>query len=217
VSDNYEIEPIPEFLIERFRNWRKAGFHELRQRFGQLAGEGQTPDTMIIGCCDSRVQPTDLLSAQPGELFVHRNIANLVPPYILDNRSHHGTSAAIEYAVKALKVQHIIVLGHSNCGGIRYCDHMCNGAHLEDGFLKNWMEILRPGYEKVKMIRNQEDRIRALEFIGIMTSLNNLLEYPFIKESVVSGRLSIHGLWYGISDGKLFTYSSGSRQFIQVE
>ncbi len=204
-------------MIDRFRNWRRSGFNEQRERFEQLAADGQTPDTMVIGCCDSRVQLTALLSAQPGELFVHRNIANLVPPCNFDNLSHHGTSATIEYAVKALKVRHIVVLGHSSCGGIRYCDEMCSTLHTEEGFLKNWMDILRPGFEKVKSIRNQADRIRALEFIGITTSLENLIEYPFVNEAIVTGQLSIHGLWYSISDGKLLTYSSERRQFIEVE
>ena len=215
-ENQYEIEPIPGFMIERFRNWRRSGFHAMRERFAQLAAEGQTPDTMVIGCCDSRVQLTALLSAQPGELFVHRNIANLVPPFTANNLSHHGTSATIEYAVKALRVRHIVILGHSGCGGIRYCNEMCSNQHLEAGFLTNWMDILRPGFERVKSIVNNEDRIRALEFIGITNSLENLTQYPFVRDAVLSGHLHLHGLWYSISDGRLLTYSSKHRQFLEV-
>ena len=146
-------KPLPNNLIKRYMGWRATGFSENKAWYKRLAEEGQHPRAMIISCCDSRVHATSIFGADSGEFFIHRNIANLVPPFETDG-GLHGTSATIEYAVTALKVAHIIVLGHSNCGGVKGCIDMCSGnaPQLEEdsSFVGRWIDILRPGYEKVK-------------------------------------------------------------------
>ena len=158
---------------------------------------------MVISCCDSRVHVTSIFGADQGEFFIHRNIANLVPPYKPDGQQH-GTSAAVEYAVTALKVAHILVLGHSNCGGVQGCLDMCTGhaPELEEktSFVGRWMDILRPGFERVKDAE-PESRARLLEKESVLVSLENLMTFPFVKDEVKTGRLSLHGLWNDIGEG----------------
>jgi carbonic anhydrase len=152
-------------------------------------------------------------------LFVHRNIANLVPPYTPDGK-HHGTGAALEFAVTALKVEHILVMGHSQCGGVRGCIEMCRGeapALEEDGSLVGrWLDVLRPAYARVSDLEKEEDRQTALEKEGIHLSLENLLGYPFVAEAVDAGRLTLHGLWTDISDMNLETFDGTVRHFVRT-
>ena len=169
-----------------------------------------------ISCCDSRVHVTSIFGADQGEFFLHRNIANLVPPYVTDG-AQHGTSAAVEYAVTALKVAHVIVLGHSNCGGVKGCEEMCSGnaPALEEktSFVGRWMDILRPGYERVKKIKDQAERTKALEKQAILVSLENLMTFPFVKEAVDKGNLTLHGLWHDIGEGGVEQYNAGKKAF----
>ena len=159
-------KPLPSYLVQRFHGWRATTFSENKAWYKRLAEEGQRPRAMIISCCDSRVHVTAIFGADQGEFFIHRNIANLVPPYEPDGQQH-GTSAAIEYAVTALKVAHIVIVGHSSCGGVRGCHDMCSGhaPELEEksSFVGRWMDLLRPGYERVKDIADEDERVRALE------------------------------------------------------
>ena len=204
---------LPPYLVKRYKIWKTGKFEENKPRYKQLAEEGQHPQAMIISCCDSRVHATAIFGSETGEFFIHRNIANLVPPYnpIGD---HHGTSAAVEYAVTALKVPHIIVLGHSHCGGINACHKMCSGTapELEEksSFIGQWMDILRRGYDRVQHIESPENQIAALEKEGIIISLENLMSFPFVKAAVEHGSLSLHGLWTDIGEGTLFVYNGAS-------
>ncbi len=161
---------------------------------------------------------TSIFGADQGEFFIHRNVANLVPPYEPDG-DHHGTSAAVEYAVTALKVAHVIVLGHSNCGGVQGCLDMCSGKapHLEESssFVGRWMDILRPGYERVKDL-SAEDQSTALEKESVVTSLQNLMTFPFVREAAEDGSLTLHGLWTDIGAGGLEYYDAKTRGFQPV-
>ncbi|GGE43111.1 carbonic anhydrase [Primorskyibacter flagellatus] len=203
-------KPLPSYLVQRFHGWRATTFSENKAWYRRLADEGQRPRAMIISCCDSRVHVTAIFGADQGEFFIHRNIANLVPPYEPDG-NQHGTSAAIEYAVTALKVAHIVIVGHSNCGGVRGCHDMCSGhaPELEEksSFVGRWMDLLRPGYERVKDIADEGERIRALEKQAILVSLDNLMTFPFVEEAVKANKLTLHGLWNDIGDGGLEQYT----------
>ena len=197
---------LPSYLVQRYHGWKATSYSENRSWYRHLATEGQHPRAMVISCCDSRVHVTSIFGADQGEFFIHRNIANLVPPFAPDGE-HHGTSAAIEYAVTALKVAHIVVLGHSNCGGVRGCHDMCSGAapQLEEktSFVGRWIDILRPGYKRVEKIADEDERVSALEKQAVRISLENLMTFPFVAEAVKEERLTVHGLWNDIGEGGL--------------
>lgn len=210
--------PLPTYLIQRFHGWKATTYTENQAWYRRLA-EGQHPRAMVISCCDSRVHVTSVFGADQGEFFLHRNIANLVPPYEIDG-GQHGTSAAVEYAVTALKVAHLIVLGHSNCGGVQGCHDMCSGAapELEEksSFVGRWMDILRPGYERVKEIKDPAERTAALEKEAVLVSLENLMTFPFVKSAVDSGHLTLHGLWHDIGEGGIEQYMTDAKKFVPV-
>lgn len=210
--------PLPEYLARRYHGWKATTFADNKSWFTQLVEGGQHPRAMVISCCDSRVHVTSIFGADQGEFFIHRNIANLIPPCEPDG-SHHGTSAAIEYAVTALKVSHVIVLGHSNCGGVKGCYDMCSGhaPALEEksSFVGRWMDILRPA---VKELPEGDDdmRLTQLEKSSVVLSLENLMTFPYVKENVESGTLSLHGLWHDIGAGALEAYDPSSGKFKPV-
>ncbi|AHM03606.1 Carbonic anhydrase [Roseibacterium elongatum DSM 19469] len=212
----HRVKSLPQYLLDRYQEWKEHTFPESQEWFRQLAEKGQRPRAMVIACCDSRVAITSIFGQRTGELFVHRNIANLVPPYTPDGQ-HHGTGAAVQYAVETLKVQHILVMGHSHCGGVRGCIDMCSGkndALLEkDSLVGRWLDVLRPGFDRVKDIEDASIREVALEKEGIQISLENLLGYPFVKRAVDDGRLTLHGIWADISDMGLETFDGAVRRF----
>ncbi|MEN8834013.1 MAG: carbonic anhydrase [Pacificibacter sp.] len=212
------VKNLPGYMVQRYHGWKATAYADNKAWYRRLAEEGQRPRAMIISCCDSRVHVTSIFGADEGEFFIHRNIANLVPPFTQDG-DHHGTSAAIEYAVTALKVAHIVVLGHSNCGGIKGCHDMCAGLapELEEksSFVGRWMDIMRPGYDRISSLPEQ-DRTRALEKEAVLVSLENLVTFPFVQSAVEDGSLTLHGLWNDIGDGSLHQYESKSRSFVPV-
>ena len=206
---------LPAFLVRRYQGWRATSFAETRAWHRRLAEEGQRPRAMVVACCDSRVQATAMFGADPGELFVHRNIAALVPP----NESggdRHGTSAAVEYGVTALNVAHLVVLGHSRCGGIAGCEAMCAGRapELEESsFVGRWLDLLREDYARVSGIDEPQARLAALEKRAVTTSLGNLMTFPFVREAVAAERLSLHGCWIDLAEGALHGYDPGTGGF----
>ena len=219
-NDALEVaKPLPGYLVQRYRGWLKTDHSESSAWYKRLAEEGQRPRCMVISCCDSRVHGTQLFGAEPGELFMHRNVANLVPPSEPDG-NHHGTSAAIEYAVTALHIANLIVMGHSQCGGVKGCYDMCSGKAPElesnDSFVGRWIEILRPGYERIKDMEEGEQTLRALEREGVRVSLENLLTFPWVKEGLAAGTLSLHGLWTDIGEGGLQSYDPQEKKFVVV-
>ncbi|SDD32197.1 carbonic anhydrase [Paracoccus isoporae] len=209
---------LPQYLVSRYTGWRATTFAENQAWYTRLAEDGQRPRAMVISCCDSRVHVTSIFGADTGEFFIHRNIANLVPPYTPDGKQH-GTSAAVEYAVNALKVSHLIIMGHTKCGGVAGCHAMCSGQapDLEEdsSFVGRWMDILRPGYDRVADLPAPE-QVPALEREAVMISLENLMGFPFVREAVEAGRLTLHGLIHDIGDGTLFQLDGSNGKFQPV-
>ena len=211
--------PLPNYLVQRYHGWKATSYAENQSWYRRLATDGQHPRAMIISCCDSRVHVTSVFGADQGEFFIHRNIANLVPPYESDG-GQHGTSAAVEYAVTALKVAHVIVMGHSSCGGVQGCHDMCSGKapELEEksSFVGRWMDILRPGFERVQTIKDEAERTRALEKEAVLVSLENLMSFPFVAQAVDDGMLSLHGVWLDIGEGGVEQYHPATRTFTPI-
>ena len=210
--------PLPGFLVQRFHGWKATTYAENRSWFRRLAHEGQRPRAMVISCCDSRVHVTSIFGADEGEFFIHRNIAGLVPSYQPDGEQH-GTSAAVEYAVTSLRVSNLIVVGHAGCGGVAACHAMCSGKAPEltekSSFVGRWMDILDPGYERVTSLP-EEKQLRALEHQAVLVSLENLMTFPFVREAVEAGELTLHGLWTDIGEGGLHQFNSSKGQFEPV-
>lgn len=212
------VRPLPQYLVGRYHGWKATAYAENSAWYRRLADDGQRPRAMIISCCDSRVHVSSIFGADSGEFFIHRNIANLVPPHAPDGQQH-GTSAAVEYAVTALHVAHLIVVGHTSCGGVAGCHAMCSGhaPELEEksSFVGRWMDILRPGYERIKELP-EDEQIRALEREAVMVSIENLMTFPFVKAAVESGELTLHGLVHDIREGQLWQAEDGGRRWIAV-
>ncbi|MRX49318.1 carbonic anhydrase [Paracoccus sp. S-4012] len=204
--------PLPPYLVQRYKGWHATGYQDNRSWYRRLADEGQRPRAMVISCCDSRVHVTSIFGADSGEFFIHRNIANLVPPFKPDS-DHHGTSATVEYAVNTLRVAQLIVMGHTRCGGVAGCHAMCAGhapeLELESSFVGRWMDILRPGYERVRDLP-QEQQVPALEQQAVVISLENLLTFPFVREALEAEQMTLHGLVHDIGSGTLSQYDGES-------
>lgn len=211
--------PLPSYLVQRYHGWKATTYAENQVWYRRLASEGQRPRAMVISCCDSRVHVTSIFGADQGEFFIHRNVANLVPPYLPDG-DHHGTSAAVEYAVTVLKVAHLIVLGHSQCGGVKGCLDMCKGhapqLEVKESFVGRWMDILKPKYEHVAAISDEDEQVRQLEKHAVVASLENLMTFPFVASAIDDGALSLHGLWTDIGEGGLQCYDPTAERFVPV-
>lgn len=212
------VRPLPAYLIQRYQGWKATTYAENRVWYRRLAEDGQRPRAMVISCCDSRVHVTSIFGADQGEFFIHRNIANLVPPYSPDG-DHHGTSAAVEYAVTTLKVAHLIVLGHSKCGGIEGCHAMYTGQAPElvekSSFVGKWLSILRPGFDLIKDLPEPE-RIPALERQSVVISLQNLMTFPFVRAALEAESMTLHGLVTDTGEGALQQYDPETGEFAQV-
>ena len=192
-----------EKLIEGFRSFRKIYYEDQPKFYRALVEKGQSPDIMVIACSDSRVKPSIIANAEPGELFVVRNVANLVPPY-QPGSHYHGTSAAIEFGVRDLAVKHIIVLGHSHCGGIKcLCEGYANTNQHE--FIEDWMQILAPALDESL---TGEDQLRRVERQAVNVSLSNLITFPWVKRRVEEGSLTLHGWLFDLEAGALLGYEA---------
>lgn len=208
-----KINSLPEFLVNRYKDWKENIYSQKSAIYKKLALEKQSPKAMIISCCDSRVHATSIFGADEGELFIHRNIANLVPPFTEDGL-HHGTSSAIEYGIKELKIPHLIILGHTGCGGIKSGHKIHSGQKNTDYiFVNKWLNILLPAYIIISKNISIDSQIKLLEEESIKISINNLLEFPDIKDSIKNNTLSIHGLIYDIRSGKLKYLNRETNQF----
>lgn len=189
-----------DHLIEGYRRYRAERWPRLRALHADLA-QGQSPRTLVIACCDSRVDPATIFDAAPGELFVIRNVANLAPPFE-EGGGYHGTSAAIEFAVTGLEVDTILVLGHAQCGGVAAA--LARDTQDIGSFLGKWVGLLDPA--KARIQTQMADAKTALEYESIKVSLENLRTFPFVAERVADGRLKLTGARYGIADGGLEIY-----------
>lgn len=208
------MDSFPRSLLNGYQEFRRSRFSNERKRYRDLAEKGQTPETLVIACCDSRAAPETIFNAMPGEIFVVRNVANLVPPYKPDGE-YHSTSAALEFAVQSLKVKHIVVLGHGRCGGIKAALDPADEPLSPGDFIGKWMELLAPAAESIS--RNEwmtgAERQTALEHISIRHSIANLRTFPCISILENKDRLSLHGAWFDISDGELWVMNASSGDF----
>jgi carbonic anhydrase len=209
---------LPPRLLAGYRNFMTGRFAAETQRYRSLAKEGQAPETMVIACCDSRAAPESIFDAGPGELFVVRNVANLVPPYKPDGE-YHSTSAALEFAVQSLKVKHIVVMGHGRCGGIGAALSPAAEPLSPGDFIGKWMSLLGPAAEAVasSTLMTAGERQTALERISIRHSLANLRTFPCVKILESKGRLTLSGAWFDISTGELWVMNRDTGDFERPE
>jgi len=207
-----------EGLVAGYHRFRSGGWASQRARWAQLA-EGQSPRVLVIACSDSRVDPTIIFDVSPGEIFMVRNVANLVPPFET-SAGHHGVSAALEFAVTQLNVDEIVVLGHGACGGVRASlDHAFAGAPPgEGGFIADWMELIEAERDKiVERLGDGPDAVRALELACVKVSLANLRTFPFVPNREAEGKLRLRGAYFAIADGILHLLDEPSGEFEPVE
>jgi len=205
---------LPEHMLTGYRNFITGRYVTERDHFRSLAREGQAPETMVIACCDSRSAPEVIFDSGPGELFVVRNVANLVPPYEPDGE-FHATSAALEFAVQALKVKNIVVMGHGRCGGIRAALSPSTTPLSPGDFIGKWMSLVAPAAEAVtgNTMMTAAERQTALERISIRYSLANLRTFPCVQILEGKGRLSLCGAWFDISTGELWVMNRETGDF----
>jgi carbonic anhydrase len=209
---------LPDHLADRYRRFRFRHYAPNQSRYEELADRGQAPEVMVVSCCDSRVDPETIFSAMPGELFVVRNVANLVPPFETSGK-YHGVSAALEFAALNLRVRHILVIGHSSCGGIRSCLEHDAARQSEAQFISNWMSMLDGARDQVMRAHVGKpvgEMATALERAGVETSLANLRTFPCIQTLEGRGRLALHGAHFDIASGALTVLNEGTRAFVEV-
>jgi carbonic anhydrase len=196
---------FPDRLVAGYRAFLGQRFPHEQERFEELARTGQKPEIMVVGCCDSRVSPEVIFDAGPGELFVVRNVANLVPPYQPDG-GHHSASAALEFGVQALKVKHIVVLGHARCGGVRAFADTASTPLSSGDFIGKWMSILQPAVDCLGA-RPEAEPLEAyaerLALASIETTLANLRTFPCVRILEERGKLQLHGAYFDVSTGIL--------------
>jgi carbonic anhydrase len=208
--------PFPQQLIDGYRAFLIGRLRHEQDRYRDLSQRGQSPEVMVIGCCDSRVSPEVIFDARPGELFVVRNVANIVPPYAPDQRAH-GVSAALEFGIGALRIRHIVVLGHAQCGGVR--------AYAEDAeplspgdFIGNWMKLMAPAADKVgpRGALSAADYLTRLEQANVVNSLENLMTFPRLRKLIERGQVVVHGAYFGVATGQLSVRDHATGKFMQV-
>lgn len=208
---------LPLNLIEGFRRFCGRHFEHNDSLYQQLVKEGQTPKTLVVACCDSRVDPALVFDCDPGDLFVIRNVANLVPP-LEEHSGHHGTTAAIEYGVGTLGVEHIIVLGHAYCGGINALVQT-GGIGTSGSYIGDWMQLVESARAEVMAEMPdapQTEQERACEQRAILVSLKNLMTFPWIRKRVEQGKLNLHGWYFDIKCGQLLRYDEATGNFIAI-
>jgi carbonic anhydrase len=201
---------FPTRLIDGYRSFRAERLPADAVRYRALAERGQSPEIMVIACCDSRSAPETIFDAAPGELFVHRNVANLIPPYDPDG-TYHGTSAAIEFAVAELKVRHVVVMGHGRCGGVAA---FLAGAPAGGDFIGKWISIMAPAAEFLaEDTRDAAARQQALEFASVRRSIDNLGTFPFVRTRAAERAVALHGAWFDIATGALMVLDQATGRF----
>ena len=206
---------FPEHLTDRFQRFKFRHFDIHRDTYEDLARFGQTPDVMIVSCCDSRCDPETIFSAKPGELFVVRNVANLIPPYETGGK-FHGVSAALEFAVLNIRVKHIVIMGHTGCGGIKAALAGNAAIQTEGMFISRWMSILQDARMSVLASHqgpSRPDAAADLEKAGIKISIANLRSFPFIQDLENRGKLDLHGAVFDIATGSLLVLNQGTGEF----
>lgn len=207
---------FPSRLVEGYTAFLGSRLREEQSRYQELSEIGQSPEIMVIGCCDSRVSPEVIFDARPGELFVVRNVANLVPPYTPDG-AQRAVSAALEFAVQALRVKHIVVLGHEQCGGIRAFAEESKPLSPGD-FIGRWMEMIAPAAQSIgprgDMPMNRY--LMRLEQASMVKTLENLMSFPCVRILVERGKLTLHAAYFGVATGTLSVLDQSSGEFYPV-
>lgn len=203
-------------LLAGYRRFRSTRWREQRARWDELK-DGQAPRTMIIACSDSRTDPAEIFDTNPGEMFVVRNIANLVPPFERGG-GRHGVSAALEFAVTQLKVADIVVMGHGMCGGCEaaYTGRFQSADEGSGGFIAHWVDMLDDAVARVRAEHGSEasrEALRAVEHEAVRVSLANLRSFPFVRDAEAKGNLTLHGAWFAISDGVLHRLDQATGTF----
>ena len=209
---------LPQRLLSGYDAFRAGRLAEQSERYRKLAEAGQKPEILLIGCCDSRVAPEIIFDAGPGEMFVLRNVANLVPPYAPDGE-YHGTSAALEFAVMGLKVKHIVIMGHGRCGGINAFRNHEGAEPLSPGdFIGKWITLLEPAARRLESSHSdpESDPQTALERAAIRQSIDNLRTFPCISALEKKGRIALHGAWFDIANGTLWALDKESDRFMPM-
>lgn len=212
------MSSFPKSLTDRYRRFRHRHFVPNADHYEELATYGQNPETMIVSCSDSRVDPETIFSAMPGELFIVRNVANLVPPYEVSGK-YHGVSAAMEFAVLNLRVKNMIVMGHSGCGGVKAALDQSAAIQTDAHFISKWMSMLDDA--RLNVLASHQNstssaRQEALEKEAIKQSITNLRTFPFVKEQEDKGRLSLHGAHFDIKSGTLTVLNHSRGQFVPL-
>ncbi|MGH6664781.1 MAG: carbonic anhydrase [Pseudolabrys sp.] len=204
---------FPQRLIDGYSAFAGGRLAREQDRYRELAEGGQQPQIMVIGCCDSRVSPEVIFDANPGELFVVRNVANIVPPYAPDGQAH-GVSAALEFGVAALKVKHIVVLGHAQCGGIKAFAEDAEPLSPGD-FIGKWMRLMAPAAEKVgsRHAHSASDYLMRLEQANVANSLDNLMTFPRLRKLIERGSVILHGAYFGVASGDLSVLDQATGEF----
>ena len=208
---------FPQRLIEGYGAFASGRLQSEQHRYRELAERGQTPEIMVIGCCDSRVSPEVIFDARPGELFVVRNVANLVPPFETGG-TYHGVSAALEFGVGALKVKHIVVLGHAHCGGVRtYAE---DAAPISPGdFIGRWMSLMAPAADQVgpRGSLSRAEYLVRLEKASVANTLDNLMTFPRLRKLIERGVVTLHGAYFGVAAGELSVLDQATGEFWPIK
>lgn len=209
-----------ERLLRGFRDFRTGYYREHLELFQKLATEGQSPRILIVGCADARVDPGILTQTHPGDIFTVRNVAAMVPPaQEPPDTRHHGTSAAIEFAVRGLNVEHVVILGHALCGGIGALVDGRDSIYASYDYLSTWTSIaqdIRDCAVRDLKGRSREEITRAVEQAAVLTSLNNLMGFRWIEEKVKAGTLALHGWWFNMTEGQLYAFNPTTLAFEAV-
>jgi carbonic anhydrase len=208
---------FPQRLIDGYNAFADGRLPREQDRYRELAERGQSPQIMVIGCCDSRVSPEMIFDASPGELFVVRNVANLIPPYSPDG-AYHGVSAALEFGVGALRVKHIVVLGHAHYGGVRAFAE--EHAPLSPGdFIGKWMSLIAPAAERLggRAAAPLAEYLTRLEQASVANSLDNLMTFPRLAKLIEKGKIATHGAYFGVATGDLSVLDRTSGEFCPIE
>ena len=211
-----KISAPPKFIVDKYRDWKSSDYLKKIEMFNNLAKLGQKPKVMVIACCDSRVHPTSIFRAREGDLFIYRNIANLVPAYS-PNVDDYGTLASIEYAIIELKIQHIIILGHTGCGGVKSAYHLFNDRKNSNYlFINKWLDIIFPAYKSIQKENSYQEQIDQLEQESIKISLKNLFTFPNVLSEVNNNKLKVHGLIHDIGSGVLKYLNPKTEKFENI-
>jgi carbonic anhydrase len=212
---------VPAFrkVLAGYHNFKETTFAKNPELFKLLATK-QSPKAMMIACSDSRVDPAIITNADPGDLFIVRNVANIVPPCAEAKTGHHGTSAALEFAVHSLQVEYIVVMGHAGCGGIRALMNSDPDVGPGREFIHPWIQIAHPAFNRTTRLhwdKTFEQQVRYCEQENVKVSLDNLMSFPWIRDRVQSGTLKLEGLYFDIADGAMYRYDTRSDKFALID